>query len=66
MVEDVFVVECAACCGPTQEGLLDVKLGRGDTRPGLSTKIGGCKLVGAALFDAVVAVETIMSVLLLE
>ena len=66
MVEDVEVVECAACCGPTQEGLLDVKLGLGDTRPGLSTKIGACKLVEGALFDAVVTVETMMSVLLFE
>jgi len=47
-------VECAACCGLTQEGLLDVKLGLGDTRPGLSTKIGACRLVEGALFDAVV------------
>jgi hypothetical protein len=43
-----------------------VKLGRGDTRPGLSTKIGACKLVEVALFDAMVAVETMMSVLLFE
>jgi hypothetical protein len=66
MVEDAEVVECTAFCGPTQEGLLDVKLGRGDTRPGLSTKIGACKLVDGALFDAVFTVETMMSVLLLE
>jgi hypothetical protein len=66
MVEVVLLVECTAFCGPTQEGLLDVKLGRGDTRPGLSTKIGACRLVEGALFDAVAAVKTMMSVLLLE
>jgi hypothetical protein len=66
MVEVVLLVECTAFCGPTQEGLLDVKLGRGDTRPGLSTKIGACRFVDGALFDAVVTVETMMLVLLFE
>ena len=57
------MVECAVCCGPTQEGLLDVKLGRGESRPGLSTKTGARRL---ELLDAVVAAETMMSVLVLE
>ena len=65
MVEDADVVECAVCCGPTQEGLLDVKLGRGETLPGLSTNIGACRLADG-LLDSVVTVETMMSVLLLE
>jgi hypothetical protein len=62
MVEDVRVFERDSCCGPTQEGLLDVKLGRGDTRPGLSTKIGACRLVDFA----VVTVDSMVLVLLLE
>lgn len=57
------MVECAVCCGPTQEGLLDVKLGRGERRLGLSTKTGACRL---ELLDAVVAAGTMMSVALLE
>lgn len=65
MVEDAEVFECAACFGPTQEGLLDVKLGRGETLPGLSTKIGACRLADG-LLDSVVTVEAMMSVELLE
>lgn len=62
MLEDSEASERASCCGPIHEGLLDVKLGRGDRRPGLSTKTGACRLVEDGLFDAVVTVGTMMSV----
>ena len=62
MVGILGVIDRGRCCFPIHEGLLDVKLGLGDCRPGLSTKTGAWRWFDACLSDPEAEVDAMMSV----